>query len=521
MWLWRLQVPVAGGVLLGAILPCTTPAQTQNPGLGLTDLPYANEVERAAAIANQTVFDALDAECNPSGVYDSDPSPVAPPPQTGCTAERFFVYLNARELVHTANEIRGGGATVASLGSNLEGLGLALRWTAAEEFAVLGSMATEFSNSQLSNLASRLNALRIGAAGAQSTTFYRLDPARDLLLASTDSPVVAEQDSADRPVETYSRWGGFLNGAFGYGKKQPTPLEDAFDFDGSELTFGVDRRLSNGLVVGGIFGLGDQAVDFDEAASKISVVDGTIDSEASSVILFAVRQSDRLNVSGSIGAQSLDYRIVRNIKYPSFNPEIHSTNSVAMSRPSAAVDLMTFNAGYAFTRGRLTFEPIANIEYVDIDIGTFQEERSINRFSDPTESKRFDLSVSEQKIESLDASVALRLQWVLTPRIGVVVPYAILEAHRQLRDNSRTITTGYAALEDILGSNTFLVPTDLPDDSFATAITGFSIVLRGARQRTAGGPIVGGLSAFAQFKVVSGLLYYDDRVLTGGFRYEF
>ena len=109
-------------------------AQTADPGPGLVGLQYANGVEQAAAVANQQVFNALDASCNPGGIFDTVPEPGAPPVGTGCENEgRFIVYLNARELVHTANEIRGSGATIASLGQNLEGLGLALRWTAAEE----------------------------------------------------------------------------------------------------------------------------------------------------------------------------------------------------------------------------------------------------------------------------------------------------------------------------------------------------------------------------------------------------
>src|SRR5688572_4929053 len=143
---WR-----ALGLALAALAPLAAAAQTADPGPGLVGLPYANDVERAAAQANQQVFDALDASCNPGGIFDTVPEPSAPPVGTGCSDEgRFLVYSNARELVHTANEIRGSGATIASLGQNLEGLGLALRWTAAEELAVQGSMATEFSNGQLS-----------------------------------------------------------------------------------------------------------------------------------------------------------------------------------------------------------------------------------------------------------------------------------------------------------------------------------------------------------------------------------
>src|SRR5690606_8718070 len=124
----------------------------------------------------------------------------------------FFVYLNARELVHSANELQGQGPTIASLGVDQEGLGTALRWTAAEEVAAQGSMATEFANGQLSPLAARISALRFGAAGFGPAGLY------DWLKRS--SPMVAQVGGAvDAPAdsgEQYSPWGGFLNYGFGF-----------------------------------------------------------------------------------------------------------------------------------------------------------------------------------------------------------------------------------------------------------------------------------------------------------------
>ena len=99
--------------------------------------------------------------------------------------------------------------------------------------------------------------------------------------------------------------------------------------------------------------------------------------------------------------------------------------------------------------------------------------------------------------------------------------YQQFESHREIADDSRTIAAGYAAVGDILGASTFVVPTDAPDERYTVATAGFSMVLRGGRQREAGGAIVGGLSAFLQIKTVQNLLHYDDRVTTGGFRYEF
>ena len=355
------------------------------------------------------------------------PEPGAPPVGTACSNEdRFFVYLNARELVQTANEIRGSGATIASLGQNLEGLGLALRWTAAEELAAQGSMATEFSNGQLSNLAARLSALRFGARGFGVVNLYRPDPKRDRLLASANGE--PEPGAvADAPAgETYGRWGGFLNGSFGYGSKEPTPLEDAFDFDGSELTLGVDYRLPSSVVLGGILGLSEQVVDFDEAASAISVVDGNIDAEGASLIVFALYQGERLNLSGSIGAQSLSYDIARNIKYPSFNPELESANSLANSHPETDVRVATFNFGYAFGSQKFTFEPFVNVEYLDATVDAFAEERSINLLSNDTVSKRFDLVDlgTELRQLGLDARPALPVRGDAALRRDRALPHA-------------------------------------------------------------------------------------------------
>ncbi len=61
------------------LTPVSGIAQTADPGLGLVGLPYANDVEQAAAEANQAVFNALDASCNPGGIFDTEPEPDAPP----------------------------------------------------------------------------------------------------------------------------------------------------------------------------------------------------------------------------------------------------------------------------------------------------------------------------------------------------------------------------------------------------------------------------------------------------------
>ncbi|MFT7561812.1 MAG: hypothetical protein ACI93R_003743, partial [Flavobacteriales bacterium] len=80
-----------------------------------------------------------------------------------CTGRTFKIFSNVREIIHTGNELTGSGPNLFSLGSSAEGLGFALRWLAAEEFAAQGDMSSDFVSAQVSGLSSRMTALRFGA----------------------------------------------------------------------------------------------------------------------------------------------------------------------------------------------------------------------------------------------------------------------------------------------------------------------------------------------------------------------
>lgn len=501
-------------------------------GQGLEDLDqtlFSNDVERSAAVANQATFDILDAACNPGGALDRQVSPDGPSqgadPQ--CNGDVFNVYLTIRELVHTANELLGTGPTIASLGLDQEGLGIVLRWTAAEELAAQGSAATEFSNGQLSNLASRMNALRFGARGFTLSGFYNPAASNDTMVADAGYVGRGGGASADgESQETYSPWGGFLNGSYGYGDKRDTALENAFDFDGSEISLGVDYRFKNDFVLGFLGGWSEQTIDFDEAASEIRVVDGSIESEGLSLMTFGMWTGERWFVSGSLGIQSLDYDVDRRIQYGSNNPDIGSANSVARSTPKADVVTATFGLSYAINAGRFSVEPYFNTELKDITIDAFQEERSRNAFDGLEDGSAFNLAVAKQSFKSLDAALGLKFQYTFTPEFGVIVPYARIETHKEFENESRVIVAGYGSLADTDlfsggGLLQFAIPTDEIDDSFYTWSVGFSTVLRGGRQRQFDGPITGGLMAYVQYQSIEGLDNYSEQIISGGFRYEF
>jgi outer membrane lipase/esterase len=106
----------------------------------------------------------------------------------------------------------------------------------------------------------------------------------------------------------------------------------------------------------------------------------------------------------------------------------------------------------------------------------------------------------------------VQLQYVFTPRFGVLVPYLSARYHREVLDDVRRVSARYAdAYEQLLQNIAadFNVATDPPDEDYYTAAAGVTVVL------------AGGLMGFVQYLEVLDLENYSDSVITGGMRYEF
>ncbi len=490
------------GTLGGLIVASACMLQSGRVQADLTDpriLDPLNSLEEFAATANQSAFNLVTADPDgPNGPL----TPICDPDQRvaggACTGNVFAVFENIRELVHTSNELVGSGQTTFSLGLDIEGLGFALRWTAAEELAAQGSSATEFSNSQLHSLASRISALRFGARGFRTVANKSKS---DTAVAAAGSAPLGGGAAADTD-SIAKRWGGFIDGSFGYGRKDDTTFansfEDAFDYDGQEVTVGVDYRLTDSFVLGGIGGYSEKEVDFD---SSSSIVDGAIESNGMSLIAYALWESERFFVSGSVGGQWLDHDLTRRIVYPSLNPLVASVDFTAESRSESTSLLATFGTGFDLRFGGFSLGPYVKADYQDITIDGFSEATAGG----------FELTYGDQDIKSFDTAAGVRLQYVFLPKFGVLVPYLRGEYHKQLEDDPRPIDALYAGLTSQTGSGAtnFAIPTDERDDEYYIVSGGFSVVLKG------------GLQGFIQYQEVLELDTITDSVITGGFRTEF
>jgi outer membrane autotransporter protein len=468
-------------------------------------LAQLNPLERLAAKANQAVYNALTAP----GTGSANGAPICDPtlgntaPTTGrCTGNVYKIFARVRELVDTANVIGNStGPRLYTLGLDARGLGLALRWTAAEELSAQGTASTEFSNGQINSLANRIAALRFGAFGFRVA--LNNDSSGGASTYSTEDHTVGGAAGADGEALA-SPWGGFLNGSYGYGRKSDTTnlgaYEDAFAFDGADLSGGVDYRFGPHYVLGGMLGYSKRRIDFD---STQSTTDGRIRSNGESLMVYGLWETDEFFMSGSVGWQRLNHDFVRRISYPSLNPLVSSVNETAGSSTHSNALLATLTGGYDFRLRALTVEPYLKMDYQGIKIAAFTEAGA----------NGFDFNYGEQTIKSLDGAFGLKLQYVFTPRFGVIVPYFRGEIHKEFDDKQRLISAEYAALASVGLANAASVNFDIPSDkrknSFGVLAGGFSLVFKH------------GLQAFAQYEQVVNLPTIASRTISGGIRYEF
>ncbi|HEY6642855.1 autotransporter outer membrane beta-barrel domain-containing protein [Povalibacter sp.] len=485
----RVAAAVAATCVAG--IPAAAWSQTA-PGGSLVDIAEAadfNALERAAARANQATYNQLVGVCG-NGIG------------AGCSEGDLIVFQNTRELVETANELLGSGSTRFSLGLDAEGLGFALRWTAAEEMAGQGSATTRFAASQLSALATRLSVLRWGVSGLR--TVQNSGDERDIRLAGVARALGAGA-GADVP-DDFNRWGSFIDASYGYGSKDPTDLEDAFDFDGEEVTVGIDYRFTPAIVAGAIFGYSAKEIDFD---SSLSIVDGGIESDGVSGLVYGLWEGANLYASVSAGYQVLTHDTTRRITYPSQNPSVGAVDSTARSKADSGTVMATANAGYSWRMGAFSIDPTVDVVYSDTTIDSFTETSIDNISGSGTDP--FNLRIGKQSIESLDVAPSIKFQYVFTPSFGVIIPYVVGRYHFELSDDARTISARYAdALGQLFGSATdFAVSTDVPDDEYYTVAGGFTVVLPH------------GLNGFVQYLEVFDFDAYTDSVITAGFRFEF
>jgi uncharacterized protein YhjY with autotransporter beta-barrel domain len=408
-----------------------------------------------------------------------------------CTGTTRLLFNQLRALEDNADQFLGRGETTYSLRLAPQGMGAALRWTAPEEYAAQGSIATRFANSQAAVLNSRFAALRFATQLRVARGDYS-DPGDDIDLADSGLAPLGGSAGADDAV-SFGRLSVFANGSFGTGVKNPTTFEDAFSFDDTEASVGADYRLSRHWVIGVMAGHTEKRVDFN---SEQSVVDGSMRGNGQGALIYVQYDADSFYANGSFGVQHLTLTSVRKITYPSNNPDIPSVNDTSYSDTGARTLTGTLGAGYVFHYRGFSAEPYLNGQYADVRINAFTEHSG----------EGFDFDVGEQNIHSAEIAGGIKLQYAFLPPFGVILPYVYGEYRHQFSDATRTIDSTYSA--SLSGSPQMSLPTDPAPSHYFVVGGGGSIVLPH------------GLQGFMQYMRVLDYTNYTDHVVSGGIRWE-
>jgi uncharacterized protein YhjY with autotransporter beta-barrel domain len=433
-----------------------------------------NRLERLSAIANQETYNQLASVCG-NGTGGS------------CTGAQFQVFQNVRELVQSANELLGAGPTQFSLGVDFEGLGFALRWTAAEEMSAPGSASSQFANTQIASVMSRITALRFGATGGA--------------FANNDTGALGGSAGDDGPG---SRISMFADGGFAYGTRHPTELEDAFAFDGRNFTVGMDYRLSPQLVAGGMLELDHQRIEFD---SSQSVVSGNMKANGFGLTVYGLYEWAGPYLDVALGWQRLDINTKRVINYPSFNINIDSVFATATGKTNSNNLIATLNFGWPIPIQAFGIDPDLRFDYRNSSIGAFREGSVYNAGSLVGLPAGYDFAFAKQSVSVADGSLGLKVRYTWRPSFGVVIPYLKGELHHNFDTSPFTVEADYNG--GASNASQFDIPSEKRTATFAVYSAGVSMVLPH------------GWQMFAQYQAVSGIKYLSQHSITGGIRGEF
>jgi outer membrane lipase/esterase len=441
----------------------------------LTTVPGLTPAQAAAAAANQEIYNTL--------VNQSD-----------LTGAELELFLNAQELVHTANELQGSGPTSNSLSLDLEGLQGALQWNAQEESVTQGSMVSKALGGQNAALIGRLVALRSGATGVAINERSPKEMA-DYAGAGQNINFAGQRGGAAGDGQP-GGLGIFLNGSQGWGDQDPTLNEDAFEYDSNDLTVGMDYHFGQNLILGTALGYSKMESDFDSAQS---IVDGSVDADGFTLSAFGNYAIGNLYIDGIASYGMLDFDTVRKIKYPSNNPLIPPVNEQADGSTDSSQYNLAAGIGYNGSYQALSFEPYARVSYLNATIDGYTE----------TNANVFNLKYQDQEIDSLISTLGLSTSYAISYQYGVLVPQLRAEWNHEFQNDSRNINSSYAGSGPAVANVFISTPTEDPDRDFFVVSAGLSAVFKN------------GLQAFVSYQTLLGYDNFTSNLVTAGGRLEF
>jgi uncharacterized protein with beta-barrel porin domain len=376
----------------------------------------------------------------------------------GSTGAQRDLFLRCNELIATACELNGmvdpATGEPVPCGRTLElsdsELLAALQQVWGEELHASGTVTTRVTNGQFSNIAGRMNALRLGgASGAMGGRVASVAPDSDIdrgspgyNMVSLDSRSLSGGAAAGDVAG--SRIGWFLEGSFNTGDRDQTANENGFDFDSTSFTLGLDYLFDAG-VLGISVGVDDYQADFNNG---LFVTGGDVEVEGTSGSIFGAWFGEGFYVDGLVTFGSLDNDMSRALVYSSTDTclppiECPAQNRVLTGETDGDYVAAGASFGYEAVRGNWDITTSLSVAYRDIDIDGFDEV--------DTSGGGMGLRYSDQTVESLRSILGIAFTGNFSRNFGVLSPHFRAEWHHEFEDEPVWLSAKYI-IEDNLGT---------------------------------------------------------------------
>jgi outer membrane autotransporter protein len=367
-----------------------------------------------------------------------------------------------------------------------------------DQWMAATTVALRLTRVQHGNLAQRINSLRSGATGLDTSglnVHVHGLPVPQEVAAELLRSMLGGGASADDLIggEDFGRWGLFANGNINFGDQSRTVNQAGFDFNTLGITAGIDYRLRDNLFLGVAFGYANVDVDFARAG-------GDMDVDSWNLSLFGTWfQTDRYYVDALVNYGRNDYDSKRHIRFSDAQGLFERTAIGDANGKQLSAGLA---AGYDFGRGPWTFGPHAGTDYLDVDIGRVREQGA----------GALNMIVGRQSAKSLTLNAGGHASYVYTATWGVFIPHLRLDYVRELETDRHLVDVRLAAdpfaNDPSNPSPTITLQSDRPDPSYFVWSIGASA------------QFVNGIAGFVNYQHMSAMNDFTLSQVNYGLRFE-
>ncbi len=382
-------------------------------------------------------------------------------------------------------------STCETLQSSSPGeIAVAIARLTPEEVFAMGTATIDTADIQVTNVQSRINAIRLGSAGLDLSYLNMELYGQRIpgMVAGAVGDLLAGQGGGGAG-DGDGRLGVFVNGSFAFGTLDESDKEMGLDFDTRGLTVGVDYRTDGDWVFGGALGFVSHSGDFSSEG-------GSLDLTGTSLSAFATwyEEDAYFDAILSVGQNSFDVK--RRINLPG------QPDQFAKGSPDASELSLSIGAGLEYSSDTWQFGPYGRLSFTTASVDSY-EEQATNSSAAGTGSV---LSFKSQTLDSSSIIAGGQISRTISGKSGVWIPQLRLELEHKLDDSKREIDATF--LHDPT-STTFTIESEEIDTDYLNIGTGISAVLRN------------GKSVFLFYETRLGQDRLTQNWIKAGIRFEF